>query len=232
MQTISLQATKRDIKGRKNYALRGNGRVPAVLYGAGQTPTSVAVDRKAFASAFKQAGESTLVDLVIDSAAPVKVLIQDLQTDPIYNEIIHADFRSVDLTKPIEAEVKLHFLGEAPAVKELGGTMVHAEDTIRVKALPQNLVPSIDVDVTALKTFDDAVRVKDLVMPNGVEVVDDAEMTLALVEPPRSEAELAELDKAVEMDVGAVEVAGKKEKEGEEGAEEGGDAKAPEAKKE
>jgi large subunit ribosomal protein L25 len=218
MQTITLQATKRDLKGRKNYMTRNGGNVPAVLYGsATPEPKSIAVDRKALTAAFKQVGESTLVDLVIDNETPVKVLIQDLQLDPMRSEVIHADFRSVDMTKPIEAEVKLHFVGEAPAVKELGGTMVHVVDAIEVEALPGNLIPSIDVDVTSLKTFDDAVRIKDLVMPPGVEALGDANMTLALVEAPRSEEELAELDKAVEIDVSAVEVAGKKEKEGEEG---------------
>ncbi len=233
MQTITIQATTRTAIGRKNYALRSAGQVPAVLYGTEKDPQSVTVDRKALSLAFRQAGESTLVDLVIDNETPVKVLIQDLQVDPIYSEIIHADFRRVDLNKPIEAEIKLHFVGEAPAVKELGGTMVHAISEIRVTALPTDLVPSIDVDVSTLKTFDDTIHLKDLVLPPGLTVEDDLEETIALVAAPRSEEELAELDRAVEEDVGAIEVAGKKEEEGaaEEAVEEGAKEKKEEKEK-
>ena len=228
METITLQANTRTQVGRKTYQMRGEGIVPAVLYGAGTPePKSIAVNRKALAAAYKQAGESTLVDLVVDSGSAVKVLIQDLQVDPIYSEIIHADFRSVDMTKPITAEIKVHFIGEAPAVKELGGTFVEAKDTIEVKALPKDLVASIDVDISLLKTFEDTVRISSVVFPPGITPMDDGSITLALIEAPRSEEEMAELEKAVEIDVTAIEVAGKKEKEEEAAAE--GEAEAPAA---
>jgi large subunit ribosomal protein L25 len=211
--SITLQAFKRAEKGRKNYSLRASGRVPAVLYGAGVDPVSVAVDAKAFAFALKEAGESTLVDLVLPAAKPLKVLIQDFQIDPIYHRVIHADFRSVDMTRPIEARIKLRFVGEAPAVKGLGGTMVHAKDEIRVKGLPQDLVPTIDVDVSSLATFDDVIHLKDLILPSGLTMEDDPNVTVALVAQPRSEEELAALDTAIEMDVSGVEVSGKKKEE-------------------
>ncbi len=232
---ISLQAKTRTQKGRKSYELRTGGEVPGVLYGAGtKEPKSIAVDRKALAGAFRQAGESTLVDLVIDTDKPVKVLIQDMQYDPLMNEIIHADFRSVDLTKPITAEVKLRFIGESPAVKGLGGTMVHTKDSIEVKALPEALVASLDVDVSKLVTFEDSVKISDIAFPPGVTPEEDMNVTLALVEAPRSEEELAALDKAVEGDVTQVEVVGKKEKEEEAAAEgeAGAEAKGAPAKEE
>lgn len=213
-----LQVKPREIMGRKNYLLRNEGQVPAVIYGAGTEPTNVTVDHNTLAKLFKTAGESTLVEMQIEGGKTVNVLIQDIQKDPLREEIIHADFRAVDMNKPIEAEVKLKFVGESPAVKALGGTLVRPLDTLLVKALPNALVSTLEVDLTRLATFDDVVRVSDLAVPEGVEILEEDNRTLAVVMPPRSEEEMAALDEAVETDVAAVQVEGEK-KEGEEGAE-------------
>ena len=117
--SIPLSATKRQIGNNVIYQGRAAGLVPAVVYGSGIEPKNVFVEIRNFVSVFKEAGESTLVDLNIEGEPMVKVLIQDLQRDPLSSEIIHADFRAVDLTKEITAEIKLRFVGEAAAVKEL-----------------------------------------------------------------------------------------------------------------
>jgi len=228
--SITISAEKRVVIGRDNWKTRADGFVPAIVYGPAMEPKNVSVNRKALVVAFREAGESTLVDLVINGDQPVKVLIQDLQFDPMSSEIIHADFRAVDLTKEIVAKIKLEFIGEAPAVKELGGTLVQALNEIEVRALPQSLVHLIEVDISKLKTFDDAIHISDLTLPAGIAAVDDLGDTVALVSPPRSEAEMAELDKTLEIDVNAVEVAKKEKKEGE--AEAGADdKKKPDDKK-
>lgn len=216
--SLTISAEKRAVVGRKNWQTRAAGVVPAVVYGPNIKSQSVAVDRKTLVSVFREAGESTLVDLTVNGGQPLKVLIQDLQYDPMTSEVIHADFRAVDLTKEITANIKLYFIGEAPAVKELGGIMVHAVDEIEVRALPTALVSKIEVNVAKLKTFEDAIKIFDLVLPPGVVVVGDLNQTVAVVAPPRSEEELAELDKAVEVDVTAVEVEKKEKKEGTEEA--------------
>jgi large subunit ribosomal protein L25 len=213
--TLTLNAKKRELVGRDNWQTRAEGMVPGVLYGANVEPKNVSVNTKEFVAAFREAGESSLVDLVLNGQEPVKVLIQDLQKDPITGEVIHADFRAVDLTKEITAEVKLEFIGESLAVKGLGGTLVEALDSIEVRALPTALVASIVVDISSLKTFDDSIRVSDLVLPEGIVAVNDPNETVAVVEEPRSEEEMAELNKAVEMDVSAVEVEKKEKKEDE-----------------
>jgi len=227
--SITISAEKRVVIGRDNWKTRAEGFVPAVVYGPAMEPKNVSVDRKALVLAFREAGESTLVDLVVNGDQAVKVLIQDLQFDPMSSEIIHADFRAVDLTKEITAKIKLEFIGESAAVKELGGTLVQALNEIEVRALPQNLVHLIEVDISKLKTFDDTIHISDLTFPTGVAAVDDLGDTVALVTPPRSEEEMAELDKALDIDVNAVEVAKKEKKEGE--AEAGTDEKKTDDKK-
>ena len=233
MSTYRLAAKTRVLKGRKNWSLRLDDQVPAVIYGpALKEPKNIAVDRQAFTRLFREAGESSLVELEVEGSEPLHVLIQDIQLDPMRDEVIHADFRAVDMNKPVEAEVKLHFVGEAPAVKSMGGTLVRPMETVRVRALPKDLPHFIEVGMTGLTSFEQVVQLKDLVAAQGVEILGEANQTIAFVTPPRSEEEMAELDKAVDIDVTKVEVAGKKEEpeDGEEGAE--GKPEAAGAKKE
>jgi len=213
--SISISAEKREAIGRDNWKNRADGKVPAVVYGPNMEPKNVLVDRKALFTSYREAGESTLVDLVTNGDQALKVLIQDLQYDPMSSEVIHADFRAVDLTKEITAKIKLRFINEAPAVKELSGTLLHALDEIEVSALPTALVANIDVDISTLKTFDDVIHISDLILPEGVRSIDGLGETVAVVAPPRSEEEMSELSKTVEIDVAAVEVAKKEKKEGE-----------------
>lgn len=216
METSNLQAKTRTRMGRKTYHLRNEGIIPAVVYGMGMEPLNIEVSHKEFAKVLKSAGESTIVELSVDGAKSLHVLIQDTQTDPLREEFTHADFRMVDMTKKIEAEVKLSFVGESPAVKGLGGTLVHPMSEVRIKALPKDLLSVIEVDISVLATFEDAIHVKDLPIPASVEVIDDVDAVVALVAAPRSEEELAELNKAVEINVETVEKVEKKKAEADE----------------
>lgn len=222
-----LEAKTRTEKGRKTYVLRAAGAVPAIVYGAGIQPQTLTVDRNQFVKMYQEAGESSIVELKIDGASPLHVLIQDYQIDPLRNEFTHIDFRSIDMNKEIETEVELEFIGESAAVKALGGTFIPSLESVEIRALPSKLVRSIKVDISSLATFEDSIRVSDLQIPEGVTILTDGGLSVASVEPPRSEEEMKALDEAVEMDVSAVEMAEKKEEpeegEGEEDKKESGE---------
>ena len=233
METIVLNAKKREEVGRKNFAARAMGRIPAVVYGSDIQPQSISIDGSEFSRTLRSAGESTIVDLTIEGGKEaIKVLIQDVQRDPVRTDVIHVDFRQVNMNKPIEAKIPLNFIGAAAAVDALGGTLVKSLEEVEVRCLPSKLVHAIDVDISALKTFEDAIHVSDLAVPEGMEILTENNYTLATVEAPRSEAEMAALDEKVELDVTQVEVEkkGKEEVEGAEGAEGGEAAPAADAK--
>jgi large subunit ribosomal protein L25 len=189
------------------------------MYGFEVTaPVSVTVDRNAFNKIYAKAGESMVVDLEIDGKTH-PVLIADIQRNVLTDFFTHVDFRRVDLKRKIEAKIPLKLVGEAPAVKTLGGTLVQSLEEVEVLSLPDALVHEIEVDISALVTFDDMIRVKNVKLPEGIEVKTWAEQTVATVQPPRSEAEMAALDAAVDTDVSKVEVlTEKKEEPGAEGA--------------
>lgn len=235
METLTLNAAPRtDVGTRKVSELRGKNQVPAVVYGKKQAPLMVSVDAKIFGKMLKVAGESTLIDLAVEgSKTPLKTLVQDVQRDPVSDSVIHVDFRAVSMDEKLHVKIPFNFVGESFAVKSMSGTLVKNMEEVEVMCLPGALVNHIDVDISSLKSFEDKVRLHDVKLPEGMELVAKTDEVVVLAAPPRSEEELAELDKAVDMDVSKVEVAKKekKEEEGEEGAAPAAEEKkAPEKK--
>jgi large subunit ribosomal protein L25 len=215
---FSFSAKKRAVG--EGEALRAARQLPGVLYGPGLDPVSLSVDYNSFMKLFEAAGESSLIDLDIDGGAPVKVLIQALQQDPVKGTITHVDFRQINMNKEMHATLELNFVGEAPAVKALSGTLVKTQDTLDIKCLPKDLVSEINVDLSVLATFEDAIHVKDLVMPAGITAVEDEHQLIAKVTPPLTEDQLKAMEETNVPSVDQVEVEkkGKEEVAGEAGA--------------
>lgn len=215
--TITLSADVRDKQGKQVHMLRRTGQLPAVLYGHGTENKKLVLDYKQFERAYKQAGSSSLVDLVVAGHKPVKVLIQEVQADPVSGVYLHADFHQVRMTEKIHAEVNLNFIGESKAVKEMGGILVKNLTSINVECLPQDLVHEVSVDIETLKSFNANIRVKDLKLPATITVREKGDEVVVMVQPPRSEEELKSLEEKVEEKVEEVEVVAKPKEETEEG---------------
>lgn len=190
-QTITLQAQSREVVGKKVNALRRQGVLPAVLYGHGVASTHLALDARAFEKVYKQAGESTLVDLVVGSGAPVKVLIHDVAKHYITLKPIHVDFYQVKMTEKLTADIPLKFVGEAPAVKEFGAVLVKNLQEVKVECLPQDLVHEIEIDLSALKALRDAITVAQISASPGIKILNKPEETIVLAQAPRVEEEVA-----------------------------------------
>lgn len=219
--THSLNAVSRTLKGDKS---RADGKMPAVIYGAGGQAQNVSLDIKEFDKLYQTASESSLIDLNIDGKSTGKVLIQDVQFEPVKGKMMHVDLRHIDMTKPISAMVELNFVGESPAIKSAGGTFVHNIDEVEVTCLPTNLMEHIDVDISVLKTFDDLIKVKDLAIPTGATITSPSlDNVVCKAAPALTEDEIKKMeeDGKAAVDLSKIEVATKKkeDEEGEEGAE-------------
>jgi len=197
---ITLSATTRE-PGKALRTKRREGLIPAVLYGHGVEPRSLELDHRLFTRAFRDAGENTIISLSVDGAKAVNVLVKGTDLHPTTNRYIHADFFQVRMDEEIETAVPLMFAGEAPAVREQGGVLVRALDEVDVVALPADIPHTVTVDISRLVTFDDVIKVADLPVAVGVDILNDPETVVALVEAPRSEAEIAALDEKVSEDV-------------------------------
>lgn len=160
----------------------------AVLYGKGVVNQNLKIKKVDFDKVFKAAGESNLINLDF-GASPVKVLVKDIQRDALKNFFTHVDFYQVNMKEKIHTEIPLHFIGESKAVKELGGVFIKDISTLEVECLPSDLVDHIDVDISGLNTFSDAIRVNDLILPKGIVLMHHTNEVVAAVKEPKIEEE-------------------------------------------
>ncbi len=211
----TLAVTSRSITGKLVRSLRHRGAIPGVIYGHGVKPSAVTINRSEFEKVYRQVGESTLVDLVLDDSKPVKVLVQEVQHNPTSGAPVHVDFHQVRMDEKLTADIPLNFVGEPKAVKDLGGILIKNLDHLKVECLPSALVHEITVDISGLSELNHGLLVKEITIPAGLELLTPADEVAVIVAPPRSEAELAELKAEVKEDVSAVEKVEKKPEEGE-----------------
>ncbi len=222
-----LNAGLRREIGKQVKQLREADKLPAVLYGHNIKNVNLVLNYNDFEKTLKQVGESTLIDLKIGGGKPVKVMIHDIQRNPVSHRIIHADLYQVRMDEKIKTEVELVFVNQAPAVKDLGGILVKALDRVEIECLPSDSISHIEVDLSTLKTFDDIIRLKDLQISEKVKVLTDLETAVALVEKPRK----IEEEKPEEEEKPAGEE-GKEEEAKEEKGEENKKEETQESKKE
>jgi large subunit ribosomal protein L25 len=200
MTSSTLTVETRTALGKKLVALRGAGKIPAVLYGPKEEATLLSLDRVSFEKLFKEVGESSVITLT-GLSAPKEVLVHDVAFDATRGGIIHVDFYAIEAGKEITVNIPLEFVGEAPAIK-LGGTLTKVVHEVEATCMPKNLPSHIDVDVSVLVDFDARIHVKDLNIPAGVTVNADPEDIVVLVQPVEEEAET----EATAIDMTAIEV--------------------------
>lgn len=220
---LKLNVEKRD-NTQKGALLRKVGKMPAVFYGKKEKSTPITISRSDFKKVWREAGESSVIDLV-GKDIEAEALIYDVDLDPVTDEPRHADFYVFEKGKKIEISVPLEFVGIAPAVKDMGGTLVKVMHEIEIEALPKDLPHNISVDISSLINFDSQVLAKDINLPQGVTLITKPEDVVASVYETKEEVE-----EVAPVDLSSIEVQ-KKGKEAKEG--EGAEAETPaqEAKK-
>lgn len=184
MDMVALTAQARDATA-KARQLRRAGQVPGVVYG-NTIHMPIQCPEIELHQAFARAGESTLVELSVGEKK-IPVLFKHVDLDPVSDREIHVDFYAVDMKAEIETTVPVHFEGEAPAVKTLGGIFVVSHDHVQVRCLPADLPHAITINVAGMEAFRATVSVKDLQVPKGVKVQDGPETVIASIQEPREE---------------------------------------------
>lgn len=203
-KAITLKAKTREVTGKKVDKLRKEDIIPAVMYGNKIASQNILVNYLDFKRVYDKAGESALIELETEGKK-VNVLVHDIQLDPMSGKFTHVDFFQVNMKEEVETEIPLEFIGESPAVKELGGVLIKSLDEITVKCLPADLPEKYEIDISKLATFDDVIAVKDLKISDKIEILVDGETIIASVQEPRTQEELESLETKVEEDVSKVE---------------------------
>ncbi len=189
MERVSLHASNRKIIGKQVRALRRQGKLPAIVYGKGIQPFPIELIAREANQIIPSVSSSQLLDLDVDGQMHT-VLVRDRQRDPVAGNLLHVDFYKVSMTEKLRASVVIEFVGEAPAVKEYDGILVPGLESIEVECYPESLMSKIEVDISGLREIGDAIYVKDLNVPSGIEVLDDPDEMVALVTAPTTEEEV------------------------------------------
>lgn len=195
--SISIHAEQRQHLTRSGLKqLRGEGRVPGIIFGSGMDNAMIHISRKEFHQWAKSSGAG-IVNLRLGETEKVAVLLEDVQQDPISGEYLHMDFLRVRQDEVVRTRIPVQFNG-TPAGTKLGGIIQTDSTTIEVEALPANLPTALEYDISEMQ-IGDTVLASDIVLPSNVELISSAdEFLMSIVAPKLAEAEDEEAAEATE----------------------------------
>ncbi|MCU0259439.1 MAG: 50S ribosomal protein L25 [Ilumatobacteraceae bacterium] len=178
--TVLIAHTGRDTGSSASRRMRRDDMIPAVVYGQGMEPISIAVNRRDLRHALSGgAGVNTVLDLTIDGTV-YPAIVKEMQRHPVRRTVAHVDFVQVNLSEEITVSIPVRLEGEARDVTDNGGIVDPAVDTIEVSTRPRDIPDEIVIDISAMQ-MDSVIRLGDLPMPAGVTALGDPEMPVVTV---------------------------------------------------
>ena len=185
----AIVATPRTGKFNKNHArrVRVAGKIPAVVYGAGQDAVAVSVDPKAITKILhSESGHNTIFDLNVEGSPIVKAMIVDWQNEPLKGHLLHIDLKRIAMDKMMRVSVPIQLIGVPTGVKNHGGILEHVLREVEVECLPNDIPSHLDVDVTNLEIHG-AIHVSDLPHSGSIKFLGDEHATVAHVTAVKEE---------------------------------------------
>lgn len=222
MQQLTIAAHERDTRGKgAARKLRKMNQLPAIFYGPRTQPIMLTVNYPEFERITKVPGyENAILDLHITSSRGEeirKAMVKDLTIDPVRNTCLHADFYEIYMDQEITVDIPIHLMN-TPAGVTNGGVLQVVRRELSVSCLPDKLIDSLEIDVSGLE-IGDSVHIRDIQLPEGIECVEDGDLTVAVVSPPGGGREAVSgeqvEEEAAASEEGAAEGAAGKKKGGE-----------------
>lgn len=217
MKRIPLTAKPRTAAGNgPNRRLRQEGNIPAVIYGLGKTPEPVTVNLHDFQQAVAEVGRDLFMFNLETEGAKDRELtvLREVQRDPVSEKIVHMDLLRIDMKKPLDVSVGVIGKGVPAGVKE-GGVLDQVLREVSLRCLPDNVPPTIEVDISHLDVGD-GIHVSDLQFDDTIEVMSDPDDVIFHVVVPMMTDEVEEEGEGEEIEMAEPEVIGEKKDEGEE----------------
>ncbi|MFN2603781.1 MAG: 50S ribosomal protein L25/general stress protein Ctc [Gemmatimonadaceae bacterium] len=215
MASAQLSATPRDGAGKGSArSLRAQGKIPAVIYGHGREPQSLAIETRELEKLLsKISAESTVIELSMDGKS-ARTLIREIQRHPFKRQILHVDFQELVAGEKVTVRIPIVLMGVPEGVRQDGGILDQVMRELEIEVDPANIPNHVEVDVNPLR-IGDSVHVNEIPLPEGVELVGEADSTVCVVSAPRAVVETVAPTEEAEV-VAEPEVIGKAKKEEEE----------------
>ena len=190
MATAQLSAVSRSTAGKgAARQLRIAGQIPAVIYGHARAPQSLAVPTREFEKLLERvSAESTVIELTLAEGGVARTLIRDIQRHPYKKQILHIDFQELVAGEKVSVNVPIVLTGVPDGVRVSGGILSQVMSELTIRCDPVNIPRRVEADVTHV-LIGHSLHVSDLKVPEGVEILDDADTTIAVVSAPKVEAE-------------------------------------------
>ena len=207
MEDIKLKASPREVLGKNTRFLRRQGITPTHLFGHGVVSETLQCDTVELQHTIAQAGTTRLISLhVKGDRKPKSVFVREIQKDACTGRLVHVDLYQVSQTERMKSDLPIILVGEAPALKEKGRTLLHGITTLSVECLPGDLPPQIEVDLSPLMDAEDAIHVRDIVLNENITVNDEPDQLIVKVAEARVEVE-AEVEAEAEAEAEGAEEA-------------------------
>ena len=174
--------------------LRSGGRLPVILYGPETSPIMLSLDYKQLQKILRgKSAENIIFDLKADSNEKnqsKRVMIKEIQKDPVTRDYLHVDFYEISMEKELEVDIPVYLINTPIGVSE-GGILEHTRRELKISCMPKNLVDRIEVDVSGLD-IGQSLHVEDITLPPGLKSIEDGDLTIATVVAPTIEEEVEE----------------------------------------
>jgi large subunit ribosomal protein L25 len=185
MATATLSANPREGTGKgAARTLRRDGQIPGVIYGHARQAQSLALNAREFDRLLEHVTASTVIELTVDGKTS-RTLIREIQRHPFKREVLHVDFQELVAGEKVTVEVPIVYVGTPQGVRD-GGILDQIKHALTVEADPTILPEHFEIDVSSL-TIGHALYVRDVRVPDGVAIQDDADSPVAIVAAPRAE---------------------------------------------
>tara|TARA_Y100000590_G_scaffold469326_1_gene656190 strand:+ start:11321 stop:12046 length:726 start_codon:yes stop_codon:yes gene_type:complete len=189
-EAAEIKLSNRSISGKKVANLRREGIMPVHLYGGDSGPLSLQGDSVEINKLLPRVGLNIPVSVVVEDGEAGEIcFVREVQRHPLTQDILHVDFLRVDVKSKITASVPIEVIGDSPAVRLLGGTLIQNMQSINVEALPLNVPEKITVDITSIEDFETAIHISDISVEGDISITNPSDALVARVAPPRIELE-------------------------------------------
>ncbi|MFC1941115.1 50S ribosomal protein L25 [Chloroflexota bacterium] len=188
MDKIELQADTREILGKKVRFLRRQGITPVHIFGHNVESLALQCDSAQLRRVLAQTGQTGLISLKLDKVKePRNVMVREIQREPGTGELLHIDFYQVRMEEKIRVDIPIILVGEAPALKSKENFLAQELNSLTVECLPDGIPPSVELDISSLEEVEQAIRVKDISLDEGITILNDPEQLVVRISVRRVE---------------------------------------------